>query len=93
MLRTRAVLHLTAVEQAAHQVPNGRVHSELHVEHARALHFAQGLFWFQAQFDSDQKEQQIVPVAMDLHYVRQVRHLDQLLDSARLAEQPAFGEG
>jgi hypothetical protein len=62
---------------------------ELRVERARALHFAQAIFWFQAQFVSDQKEQAIVPVAMDLHYARQVRHLEQLLDRSRLAEQPA----
>jgi hypothetical protein len=31
-----------------------------------------------------------VPVAIDLHYGRQVRHLDLLLDHARLAEAPAL---
>ena len=28
-------------------------------------------------------------MAIDLHYGRQVRHLEQLLDHARLAEEPA----
>src|SRR5262249_41194997 len=37
----------------------------------------------------DQKEQEIVPVALDLHYGREVRHLEHLLDHSRLAEQPA----
>ena len=41
------------------------------------------------EFVSDQKEQVILPVAIDLHYGREVRHLEQLLDPARLAEQPA----
>jgi hypothetical protein len=61
----------------------------LQPERARALHFPQAVFWFQATFISDQKEQEIVPVALDLHYGRQVRHLEQLLDHARLAERPA----
>jgi hypothetical protein len=62
---------------------------ELKIERIRALDFPQALFWFQATFVSDQKEQEIVPVAIDLHYLRQTRHLEQLLDSARLAERPA----
>ncbi len=63
---------------------------ELLVERVRALHFAQVVFWFQAEFVSDQKEQEILPVAMDLHYGREVRHLEQLLDHARLVPQPAL---
>ena len=51
------------------------------------------VFWFQAAFVSDQKEQtQILPpLAMDLHYgAMEVRHAETLLDSrSRLAEQPA----
>jgi hypothetical protein len=46
------------------------------------------VFWFQATFVSDQKEQEVVPAALDLHYGRPVRHLDALLDHARLAEAP-----
>jgi hypothetical protein len=63
--------------------------STLKLERARPLHFPQAAFWFQATFTSDQKEQEVVPVALDLHYGRQVRHLDQLLDHARLSEAPA----
>jgi hypothetical protein len=62
---------------------------ELRIERVRALHFPQAVFWFQAEFISDQKEQEILPVAMDLHYGREVRHRDALLDRSRLAEQPA----
>jgi hypothetical protein len=62
---------------------------ELHLERVRALHFAQAVFWFQAEFISDQMEQEIVPVAMDLHYGREVRHREALLEPSRLAEQPA----
>jgi hypothetical protein len=64
--------------------------ASLRVERVRALHFAQAVFWFQAAFVSDQKEQEIVPVALDLHYGRQVRHLEQLLDPARLTEAPSI---
>ena len=63
--------------------------SSLKLERARPLHFPQAAFWFRATFVSDQKEQEIVPVALDLHYGRQVRHLDQLLDHGRLSEAPA----
>jgi len=63
---------------------------ELLVERVRALHFTQIVFWFQAEFVSDQKEQEILPVAMDLHYGREVRHLEQLLDHSRLVQQPAL---
>ncbi|QJW94136.1 hypothetical protein [Frigoriglobus tundricola] len=61
----------------------------IQIEHVRALHFPQVVFWFQAAFVSDQKEQIILPVAVDLHYGREVRHRDELLAPARLAEHPA----
>jgi hypothetical protein len=61
----------------------------IHIEHVRALHFPQVIFWFQAAFVSDLKEQIILPVAIDLHHGREVRHRDVLLDSARLAEHPS----
>jgi hypothetical protein len=61
----------------------------IQVERVRALHFPQVVFWFQAAFVSDQKEQLVLPVAIDLHYGREVRHQDELLDPGRLAEQPA----
>ena len=63
---------------------------ELRVERVRPLHFAEAVFWFQATFVSDQKEHEIVPVALDLHHGRLVRHLDKLLDVSRLAEHPAL---
>ena len=37
---------------------------------------------------SDQKEQEILPVAVDLHHRRQVRHIDRLLEPTRLSETP-----
>jgi hypothetical protein len=61
---------------------------ELKLEHSRPLHFPQAVFWFEATFVSDQKEQDLLTVAIDVHYGRQVRHLDRLLDRAHLAEKP-----
>ena len=61
---------------------------ELKLEHSRPLHFPQAVFWFEATFVSDQKEQDLLTVAIDVHHGRQVRHLDRLLDRAHLAEKP-----
>jgi len=55
---------------------------------ARAMHFPQALFWFEASFVSDQKEQELLCVAIDLHYGRQVRHTDRLLAPGLLAQAP-----
>jgi hypothetical protein len=60
------------------------------VSKVRALHFAQAVFWFEATFTSDQKEQEIVPLGMDLHYNREVRHLEQLLSESNLSEIPSI---
>jgi len=62
---------------------------KLTIERVRPLYFAQAVFWFQATFISDQKEQEILPIAVDLHSGREVRHLEALLDRARLTEQPS----
>jgi hypothetical protein len=91
-----ARLYLVGLNRAPHdlavRVRRGLTLGErlqFRLERVRALHFAQAVYWFEATFVSDQKEQEIMPVALDLHYGRQVRHLEQLLDHARLAERPA----
>ena len=61
---------------------------DLKLEQVRPLHFPQAVFWFEATYVSDQKEQDLLNVAIDLHQSRQVRHLEQLLDRSRLAEKP-----
>jgi len=61
---------------------------ELKLERSRALHFPQAIFWFEATFVSDQKEQDLLTVAIDVHHGRQVRHLERLLDRPHLAEKP-----
>ncbi|HEX7446125.1 MAG TPA: hypothetical protein VF306_01195 [Pirellulales bacterium] len=60
------------------------------VERVRPLYFPQAVYWFEATFTSDQKEAELVPVAVDLHYGRQVRHFEQLLDRSRLTESPSL---
>jgi len=57
-------------------------------EQVRFLHYPQAIFWFEATFSSDIKEQEILPVAFDLATKREVRRLDQLLDFDRLSQQP-----
>ena len=52
------------------------------------MHFPQAAFWFEATFVSDQKEQDLLSVAIDVHHGRQVRHLERLLDRGHLAEKP-----
>lgn len=63
---------------------------DLHLDRARAMHFPQVFFWFEASFVSDQKEKELLSIGMDLHYGRQMRHHEKLLDTARLADQPAL---
>ena len=75
---------LNKLRRSLHVAP-----ATIQIERMRALHFPQLVFWFQAAFVSDQKEQIILPVAIDLHYGREVRHSQQLLDPARLAEHPS----
>jgi hypothetical protein len=60
----------------------------LTLEHTRPLHFPQAVFWFEATFISDQKEQDLLTVAIDVHHGRQVRQLERLLDRSHLAGKP-----
>ena len=92
----QARLYVAGLNLAPHDLP-GQLRravalpekTALAAERARALDFAQAAFWFRATFLSDQKEQEIVPAAVDLHYGRPVRHLDLLLDHGRLSTVPA----
>jgi len=58
------------------------------IERVRAMNCPQAIFWFTATFTSDQKEQEILRVGLDLHYGREVRQLDALLAFNRLSEAP-----
>jgi hypothetical protein len=81
-LPQRVVRSMKLVDPAARGEP-----MLLEIERVRALLFPQVVFWFEANFTSDQQEQEVLPLAVDLHYGRQVRHLEQLLDPAGLGER------
>lgn len=78
--------NLTGRVRRALTLPEG---VELVIRRVRPMHFATAVYWFQATFTSDQKEEEILPVAVDLHHGRQVRQLEQLLDFEWLAEEPS----
>jgi hypothetical protein len=46
------------------------------------------VFWFAAAYESDQKEQDLLCVAIERQRGREVRHLEQLLAADRLVEAP-----
>jgi hypothetical protein len=91
-----AECHVNGLNVSPHDLP-GRLRralplaadTTLEIDRVRAQSFPQAVFWFQATFAGEHREQEIIPVAVDQHYGRQVRHLDQLLDGSRLGEQPA----
>ena len=66
-------------------VPPG---ASLHIDHVRTMSFPQGVFWFKATFSSDQKEEEMLCVGVDLHYLREVRHIEPLLAADHLDRQP-----
>ena len=66
-------------------IPNG---FDWTFENVRFLHYPQAVFWFEATFASDIKEQEILTVGFDLASGREVRRLDQLLDFERLEQRP-----
>lgn len=65
--------------------PDGAV---LRIDRARAMHFPLALYWFRAIFTSDQKEEVVLPVGIDLHELREVRQLDRVLELDRLSSEP-----
>jgi hypothetical protein len=52
------------------------------------MHFPQAVFWFKAVFSGDQKQEEILPIGIDLHYQREVRQLEALLADGRLSTSP-----
>jgi len=69
------------------QLPQGVA---LQLGEPRAYHFTSALFWFQATFISDEKEQDLFSVGVDLYYGRLVRHLEENIQSATLSESRPF---
>jgi hypothetical protein len=62
--------------------------AELRIERVRPLSFPQAVFWFKAVFSGDQKQEEILPIGIDLHYQREVRQLEPLLADGRLSTNP-----
>lgn len=58
------------------------------IERVRAMNCPQAIFWFKATFASDQKEEEILRVGIDMHHAREVRQLDPLLQLDRLSDVP-----
>jgi len=81
-------LHPHDIETRARRAISLPADASLKVERVRAMSFPQAIFWFKTIFSSDQKEEEILPVGMDLHYLREVRHLDALTASDRLCPEP-----
>ena len=61
---------------------------ELRIERVRVMSFPQAVFWFKATFSGDQKQEEILPIGIDLHYQREVRQLGPLLADGRLSTSP-----
>ncbi|MCX7838645.1 MAG: hypothetical protein N2559_04200 [Anaerolineae bacterium] len=58
----------------------------LRIENTRPLYVTHSIFWFEATFFGEEKEQALYPLALDRYYNRQVRYLDEWLEGERLAE-------
>lgn len=58
----------------------------LDVNAVRPLYVTHSVFWFEATFLSDEKEQALYPIAIDRYYGRQVRYLEPLLEGDRLSD-------
>ena len=58
------------------------------IEQSRRMHFPQAVFHFKATFTSDQKEEELLAIGVDLHYQREVRQLDLLTAPGKLSETP-----
>jgi hypothetical protein len=80
-----APFNLEARLPRAIAIPNG---ASIRLERKRAMHFPLAVFWFRATFTSDQKEEVVLPIGIDLHELREVRQLDGLLAFDRLSPEP-----
>lgn len=80
-----APFNLEARLPRAIAVPNG---TAIRLERKRAMHFPLAVFWFRATFTSDQKEEVVLPIGIDLHELREVRQLEGLLVFDRLSPEP-----
>ncbi|HXE53492.1 MAG TPA: hypothetical protein VN541_10770 [Tepidisphaeraceae bacterium] len=64
------------------------VGAAIQLRRKRAMHFPLAVFWFRATFTSDQREEIVLPIGIDLHELREVRQLENFLTFDRLSPQP-----
>jgi len=63
---------------------------ELEIGQRRVYHFRAALFWFEATYVSDEKEQDIVAIGVERYYGRPARHLEQALRSTDPGSPPSL---
>ncbi len=85
LYRTGLNLHPHDLESRLRRAISLSADTTADIQRVRVMDFPQGIFWFKATFSSDQKEEELLPVGMDLHYQREVRHLEPLLSSGLLS--------
>ena len=85
---TRPNLHPQSLESRFCQSIRLSPTAIVSIQRVRTMNFPQALFWFRATFVSDQKEEEILLMGIDLHSLREVRHWDSLLASSCLSELP-----
>ena len=79
-------LHPHGLEQRVRRELNLPDALTMQVQSIRPLYVSHAVFWFEATFLSDEKEQALYPLTLDRYYGRQVRTLDALLAGERLAD-------
>ena len=79
-------LHPQSLESRFRQAIRLSPTAVVSIQRVRTMNFPQALFWFRATFVSDQKEEEILRMGIDLHSLREVRHWDSLLASSCLSE-------
>ncbi|HSZ59663.1 MAG TPA: hypothetical protein VK797_28730 [Tepidisphaeraceae bacterium] len=88
LYRTRLNLHPHDLESRLRRALMLPQDLTVQIESSRPLNFPQAVFWFKTSFVGDQKEEEILPLGIDLHHLRPVRHLEELLQSDRLSDVP-----
>jgi hypothetical protein len=81
-------LHVHDLEARARRAISLPLGADLRIERVRPMNFPQAIFWFKATFSGDQKQEEILRVGIDLHYLREVRQLEPLLAAERLCTDP-----
>ena len=90
LYRTRLNLHPHDLDSRLRRALTLSSELSAEVESSRPLNFPQAVFWFKASFVGDQKEDEILPLGIELRHLRPLRHLEDLLRRDLLSEAPEF---